>query len=330
MKDVHSGELFAMLNKTGDLEKRAQNNVRHMIDCRPMIVDQLKMINKIYPNTLATKTLEAVKAGTIIPFYAPDTEKLPSYYPFIKYKQGVPKCAVDLSLSGNTGGFKVVKNKITGKEEAILDVKKLYCLLVPAYLYLYRFGDKNSVLSPGLMRSCAQIWSDMFCRVLVSRVGLATNKERYEAFKYFAMKFFCLGILETPPQVAEDISNLANKGNMMNPTTRMIDNNIRERGLDPYAGIVSFCNTMFDASITGMRGIRIQGSSTTGINFEYYMREYINAYSTAAVLGLESFPHFLWVIYSSAQFSYIFNNNTIEPMVTPEFPRIENELIRLS
>lgn len=325
MKDVHESEVFKFLNKDNAIQKRCQSNItKNMVDCKELLVDTFKTILKVYKDNLTLEAMNAVKAGRLIVYYTKGDDKLPVYYPFIKFKHsGTLKVAVDVSSY-----ISVKTDKATGDEVANIDMKKLYCLLISGYLYLEKFADKTVTLSPALQKYCANIWAKLFCKVLIMKVGLGTNRERHDAFMYFSMKYFLLNILETPETVAEDIALSQFKGRVINPTAKYINETVKTRGIDMYADLIAFCNTMFNAEITGMRGIRVNGSNDA-ITFDFYIRQYIQLYYVTAGLSLSSFPHFLWMIISTNNFAFMFNDSTIEPMCTDDFPKIWNEILRM-
>ena len=326
MKDVHESEVFMFLNKDGSIQKRCQSNItKNMIDCKHLLADTFKTIMKVYKDNLTLRTMDAINKGTLIVYATKEMDRLPVYYPFVKFKHGgTVKVAVDIS------NYVTIKtDKVTNEETATIDMKKLYCLIISGFLYLNNFSSKTATVTPTMLKYCALIWAKLFCKVLIMKVGLATNRDRHDAFMYFAMKYFIINIMECPETVAEDIACTQFKGKVVNPTARYINETVKDRGIELYSDLVTFCNTMFNADITGMRGIRVTGSTNDTITFDFFIRQYIQLYYVTAGLTLASFPHFLWMIISVNNFAFLFNDSTIEPMCTDEFPKIWNEILRM-
>ena len=325
LKNVNETDVFAYLNKNGKLEANVKSNIqKNMVDCKNLLADDLKVVKKVFNSTLTLKALEAVDNGSLILYYTKGTDRLPVYYPFIKYAQsGQLKMAVDLS-----NYVTVKKDKVTNEIIGTIDRKKLYCMMVSGYLYLAKFSIKNSTIPSPMLKICADLWAKIFCRVLVLKVGLGTNKERYEAFMYLATKFFVLNIMEYPEAVAEQLAVMQFRGKQLNPTARMINEAFTERGIDPYESLTRFCETIFDNSITGIRGMRINGSNDS-LTFDYYLRQYIDMYTISSALTLVSFPHFLWMLISVNNFAFIFNDRTLEEMCTSEWPKLEQQILAM-
>ena len=325
MKDVHESEVFKLLDKNGAIRKKCQTNLTtNMVNCKDLLEDNLRTVLKVFKDNLTSRAVDAVKNGSLVLYYTKGTDRLPVYYPFIKFKQGgVPKLAIDLS-----NYITVKKDKLTEEQTANIDVKKLYSLLVSGYLYLTLWYTKDSTVTPELLRITSNLWAKMFCKVLIMKVGLATNQDRLQAFMYLAQKFFLINIVECTPAVAEDIALMQFKDRKPNSTAKVINEACDARGIDLYKDIITFCETLFNADITGLRGMRINGSSDL-MTFDYYVRQYIQLYYVTAGLSLASFPHFMWLLISANNFSYIFNDATIEPMCTTEFPKLMSGIYRM-
>jgi hypothetical protein len=295
-----------------------------MVNCKDLLADNLKMVTRVFKDSLSLKAVEAVNSDRLVLYYTPETDRLPTYYPFIKFKQnGIPKIAVDLS-----NYIVVKKDKLTEERTASIDLKKLYSLTVSGYLYLDAFYSKDCTVSPLLLNMCSEIWARMFCKVLIQKVGLGTNKDRLDAFMYFAQKYFLLNIMECTEATAEDIAAMQFKGRQLNPTSKVIAEACSSRGIDMYKDLITFCETLFNADITGLRGMRISGSND-GMTFDFYVRQFTMMYGITAGLTLASFPHFIWMIISANNYAYIFNDSAIEQLCTNEFPKIMTELYRM-
>lgn len=325
MKDVHESEVFKLLDKKGNIRAKCINNLsKTMVDLGPHMEDQFKVIARIFKDQLTVKAIEAVHNKSLILYYTPTTDRLPVYYPFIKLKKdGKPVIAVDLS-----NYVSVKQDDVDNTLEVKIDNKKLYSMMVSGYLYLDLMYDKSSTLSMPLYSLLSNVWAQLFCKVLIQKVGLATNRDRLDAFMYFAQKYFLLNICETNPQVAEDIALMQFNSRKANPTAMSIAEACSSRSIDMYSDLITFCNTLFNADITGLRAMRLNGSND-GMTFDYYVRQYIMMYYAPSGLTLASLPHFVWMVISANNYAYIFNDAVIEKTCTNDFPKIMSEIYRI-
>lgn len=296
-----------------------------MINLNAEFAAQLANIKKIYNDALTIKAVDAVANGTIILFAARNPRHcMPSYMPFIKYKSGDKQyVAIDLTKW-------VVLKPIKGSDDqydASIDIKKLYCFIVSAYLYQSKF-DKDSQISSKLAKSSAIVWAKLFCKVLEMKVGLATNRDRHDAFMYFAMMFFLVNIVEYNRESAENLAKSFFKSNMVSPTVRYIETSISDKNIDLYESFEVFCNTLFDPDITGLRSLRLKGTNNV-INVEYYVSQYITLYHLTSALSLAAFPYFIWMVISTCNWAYLFNDKTIEAIASEEYGNIMTEIYKI-
>ena len=326
MKDVHETEIFQMLDTKNNIRKKVESNIRQtMVNLNTVLMPQIESLSRLYPDTLCPKVIQAIKDGRIILYYTPELDKLPIYYPFIKFKaSGVPKMAVD--LSNFTDG--ITKDRVTGDLTVKIQNVKLYCLAASAYLYLTVYPTKDSTLTPNLMKLTSNLWARLFCNVLSAKAGLGTNRDRYDAFMYFAQKYFLINILEAPPQTAEDIAAMQFKNRMLNPTARQIAEACSSRGIEMYSNLMVFCDTLFNADITGLRSVKVS-SSGAAMTFDAFVRNYITMYYSASGLSLAAFPYFMWMLMSSCYNAFIFKDSIIEKICLEDFSKIMVEIYRM-
>ena len=296
-----------------------------MINLNAELAPQLANIKKIYNDVLTIKALEAVANGTIILFSAKNPKHcMPSYMPFIKYKSGDKTfLAVDLTKW-------VVLKPIKGTDDQFdvtIDVKKLYCFIITAYLYQNQF-DRDTQLSSKLAKSSAIVWAKLFCKVLEMKVGLATNKDRHDAFMYFAMMFFLVNIIDYNRESAENLAKSFFKSNTVSPTVRYIETAVEDKNIDMYESFETFCSTLFNPDITGLRSLRLRGTNNV-ITVEYYVSQYITLYHLTSALSLAAYPYFIWMVISTCNWAYLFNDKTIEAIASEEYGNIMAELYKM-
>ena len=296
-----------------------------MINLAPELTTQLANIKKIYNDVLTSKALDAVEKGDLIIFAARNPKHcMPSYMPFIKYKVGdKQKVAIDVTKY-------VVLKPIKGQDDVYdvtIDIKKLYCFIVSAYLYQSKF-DKDTQISSKLAKSSAVVWAKLFCKVLEMKVGLATNKDRHDAFMYFAMMFFLVNLIDYNKESAENLAKSFFRSNMVSPTVKFIEASVSDKNINMYESFETFCTTLFDPDITGLRSLRLKGTNNV-INVEYYVSQYITLYHMTSAFSLAAFPYFIWMIISTCNWAYLFNDKTIEAIASEEYGNIMPELYKM-
>jgi len=295
------------------------------IDLAPHLATQLANIKKIYSDAITTKAMEAIDAGTLKIVAARNPRHcMPSYMPFIKYKMGdMSYVAIDVTKW-------VVLKPIKGNEDqydVTVDIKKLYCFIISGYLYQAKF-DRDTQINAKLAKSCAITWAKLFCKVLEMKVGLATNRDRHDAFMYFAMMFFLVNIIDYNKESAENLAKSYFRSGTVSPTVRFIETTVEDKNINLYESFEIFCTTLFNPEITGLRSLRLKGTNNV-INVEYYVSQYITLYHTTSAFSLAAFPYFIWMVISACNWAYLFNDKTIEAIASEEYGNIMTELYRM-
>jgi hypothetical protein len=288
------------------------------------LVVQLANIKKIYRDRLTQLAVDEVTKGNIIIYSAKNpTHCMPSYMPFIKYKvQDEQKVAIDITQYAT-----VKKIKDSEELDVVMDTKKLYVFIISAYLYLRTF-NRNTILPSKLAKSSAIVWAKLFCKILEMKVGLATNRERHDAFMYYAMMFFLVNIIESNEEAAKAIAKSYFKTGVVNSTIGYIETQIENRNLPIYATFEDFCKIMFDPEITGIRTMRLKNSNDR-ITLEYFVSQYITMYHVTSAFSRAAYPYFIWMVISACNWAYLFNDKTIEPIASEEYNTIMTELWKM-
>ena len=327
MKLIQDTDIFSYMN--GGKEAILNKQIANLISTGMKVVTKeidydLRTIEKVFKDPLTIATMQAINKGEILPIIAKRPEEaMPTYMPFIKYKSSSGlKIAVDLTQ------FSSIKyDKINEELTVSIDRRKLYVLLVTAYMYLYH-SDKTSVLTPRLMQITAMDWAKVFTKVFDVKLGLSTNRERKDPYMYFAMKYYLINILEAPEGVVDSIAVLAFKDKNRNSLCKQIEATINERGIDAYSNLTTFITTMLNSDITGLKHSRAK--ITQDVGFQFYMKEYINIFGVPAGFGLASFPYFLWMLMSANNGAWIFTGDrAVETLSKEDFPALMSEIYRL-
>ena len=199
-----------------------------------------------------------------------------------------------------------------------IDVDKLYSILVPGYIYLHLLDD-NTALPAESIKLLSIMWAKMFNKVLISRRIFVGNNERYEAFMYFAMRFFMKYYLECPDPVVDNIS-LAYVGTK-SKYIMFVENNLAMKGVNLYRNWTTFASTMFSDEITNL--------SSFGNGSKMDEKLYLQLFDSSlgkdgAYLALWSAPYFLYCVFATYNQSWCLNDRAWQDVVLSDKKRVPN------
>ena len=255
-----------------------------------------------FKDPVALKALLAVRNGDLVLFAAAPEYNLPECIPFFRYVfKGKAKVAVNMTNIVSTS------EDINGNVSYMVDdMRKLYAMLVAAYIQLKIPEAENYPIKA--IEFGAMMWARMFCKVLNRTIGLSTNKERYEAYYYFAVRFFLINLIGAPEASVESISKSVLKSGVKSPLILMIEEQIEKLGINPYASFTAFCNTIFNNDISGIKGMRMLAANPNEkLNVSFYLRRYVDSYNQGAIMGLASVHYFTWMVLCSLKKAYLIN-----------------------
>lgn len=261
----------------------------------------------------ATKILECIANGKLA-LYAVDkgANDLPDAIPFFVLKNtqlGTRFAAVNLTNV-------VMREKLDDGSisyEIGDNINRLYVILLSAYLAVEKFDPKVSLPS-NLMSEAAVLWAEIFNKPLYDAVGL-NNKDRKDAYMYFAMKFFLVYFLDCDEKYAESVA-MAYIGTKSDFLLGMIEK-IELKGINIYDGVLSLLNTLINDEITSIRGLKVK-TLTGAIDTNFYLNKFTMAYSSNAFLTLCSFPYFVFTVVAAVSktnivkdksFDWVFSHN---------------------
>ena len=280
------------------------------VDVTNKLMDKIESIPKAFRDSVSIRAVEAVKNGRIRFVYGPPAVMLPPFCPFICYMdKGVRKIVFDLTLTS----FGEKKSRYSSDTEYDMDVRQLYAMLVAGAILIDT--DTNTTINPEAMKTLSLWWAKMFCKVLNRHLALSTNKDRYDAFMYFAMKYFLINILETPDIIANNTA-VGNLVNGKNSFINVIEAQIATKDIDIYKDFNTFCDAMFDNSITGIGGVR---EHEAGMNKSTYIDSFIKMYGMQALYSLATYPYFLYTVIQATNSDRGFNKRIFEDvMINPK------------
>lgn len=298
-----------LLNKgnvvSGKLTQILSNSVPGVEFLNDKLPLQLKRLESNNKTPIMLSVVNAIKSGKMILFTVPASQMtIPDSLPFVKYKQqGQTKIAVNLSKY-----VTATTDKVSGITEYDIDMRKLYVITLSAYIDLIYLTEASTMPADTLYYG-ALIWARMFNAVLVQSCGLGINKDRYDAFIYFAMKFFIIYFAEAEEIAANNVVERYYKGKTKTQYIDLIEMKIKEKKINPYASLSEFCNTMFNNEITGLAGGNIQ------MNYTFYIRKFMAKYYSASILSLGSFSYFLFVLLSVREKVNICNDKALADII---------------
>ena len=326
MRKYSESDIFVRMNLGNGIQKQLLEAVRNLGDkviINNRMKETLDAMNKAYRESITTKVTEAVRNGSIIVIVAPVDKRFPAHIPYLRGKlNGKDRVIVDMS------SYAVVKRDDRNNiEELKLDVPKLYNLLVPAYIALEVLNE-NTVVSTETIKELANLWAKLFNKVLMSQRIFVGNKERYQAFMYFAARFFMIYYMQTPMAIVDNISNQI-VGGVKNKYILIVEDNLRQKNIDLYKDWSTFAYTMFSNEITN-----IQAVTNVDMNVDSYLRLYSNYMGRdGAYLALWSADYFFYCLFVTYNHAWILNDRSwadiveADPKALPKIMRgLYNEL----
>ena len=319
-----NSEIFQLMNR---------NNVitNQIAECGRAITEKVIVNKKIETMDAFTRTYRESIVSLIrkdidnrdILIICPSIDKrFPANMPFIKTRLGGKQClVVDISKYA-----RVYKDENGNIEKVNIDVDKLYSILVPAYIDLHLFYDTVALPSESI-KLLSIMWAKMFNKVLIARKIFVGNDERYEAFMYFAMRFFMKYYLQCPDPVVDNIS--LNYVGTKSKYIMYIENNLEMKGVDLYRNWTTFASTMFSNEITNLSAFTQNGST---MDEKLYLQLFDSSMGKdGAYLALWSVPYFLYCIFATYNQSYCLNDRAWQDVVLSDkkmVPNLMNSLVK--
>jgi len=320
MLKITDSDIYRMQDSTGVLTAKISNVLKKgmsgfmgddIIILNGLLDDSLQGLRRLYNEPIILDILNAVKDGTILLVSLSLEYSIPKCMPFIKYA-GQDKRA---KMLVNLTPYVVTRQSTMGDKIYSISAQRLYPILVSAYLTLTRFDGTYMPPSKAIDIG-AYLWANMYNKILCKTVALGTNKERYDAFMYLAMKFFCINILQTPEQIAEDVARgyLLKKGRKDFPLLNDILQKIQIKNANIYLSFTTFCKTLFDNEITNLR-VNSQRSEAT-INTELFLNRFVDQYKYESLFALGSFPYFLFAIMNATLKTRVVNDMAFQDIIS--------------
>ena len=265
-----------------------------------------------FKEPIALKALMAVRTGELVLFVARPEFNLPECIPYFRYvsKGKTPKVAVNLT------NICIVDQGSTSAETTYMveDMRKLYAMLVSAYLQLRLPDPVNYPIKA--IEFGAMMWARMFCKVLNRTIGLATNKERYEAYFYFAARFYLEYLIGAPSATINSISTALLKNGTKSPLITMIEDRISAEKINMNANFTTFCSVLFNNDLSGAKGMRMAAANPNEkLNVSFFIKRFVDTYNQAAIMSLASAQYFTWMIVCCMKKAFMCNIKMLSDVV---------------
>jgi hypothetical protein len=258
-----------------------------------------------FKEPIALKALNAVRNGDLVLFVAKPEYNLPECLPFFRYvmKGNKPKVAINLT---NIIVVEENPNDPTDTSYLVEDMRKLYAMLVSAYIQLTLPDPSHFPIKA--IEYGSMMWARMFCKVLNRTIGLSSNKERYEAYFYFADRFFLKYMIGVPDSTVEGISKSLLKSGEKTPLILMIEEKCDSAGIDLYKDFTSFCQALFSNDVSGIKGMRmVSANPNETLNVSFFLRRFVDTYNQSSVMSLASVHYFTWMVVCTLKKAYMMN-----------------------
>jgi hypothetical protein len=323
MKKLTSSDLFNYVDNGKMYSKliaaTLQSKDIHIVNDN--LKPQLESITKFYKITIMRQVNTAIEKKRIILYYTDDPNiDIPVSLPFFKLK----KNNQNVVMVNLTRFINVRKDK-SGKEiiDYDIDIKQLFSFVMPAYYQLEHFDD-DCVLPAKAIEDSAIIWANMFNKINIRILGISSDGDKYDTFKYFAMMYFMINILDTPARIAENIA-LKNLYNGKPALAVEIEDKLDAKEINIYSDFKTLCDVLFSTEYTRVRPAN-KGVSTN-IDFVYYMKSFIRQYGFSAVFSLAAYPYFIFTIFAARTMSHMNNVNAFDDIIKGKYEKECSELI---
>lgn len=319
-----NSEIFQLMNRNNAITDKIKEcgkaiNEKVIVNTK---IETMEGFMRTYRESIVSLIRNDIDKRRIIIICPEIDKRFPAYIPYIKTKlMGKDVLVVDISRYA-----RISKDDNGMIEKVNVDIDKLYSILVPGYIYLHLFSD-NVALPAESIKYLSMMWAKMFNKVLISRKIFVGNNERYEAFMYFAMRFFMKYYLECPDAVVDNIS-LSYVGTK-SKYIMYIENNLEMKGINLYRNWTTFASTMFSNEITNLAAFTQNGAV---MDEKLYLQIFDTSLGKdGAFMALWSVPYFLFCIFATYNQSYCLNDRAWQDVVLSDkkmVPNLMNSLVK--
>lgn len=260
--------------------------------------EALMVIKRNYKYPLKNDVLQALQTGQITLMFAPKGIKLPTCMPWFltKNSMGNIVAVVCVDVYGS-------RNPDTG--DVSIEPKKLYALMEGALLGIIAVENYQALrVRADIIQNGSSIFSNMLLRVLNKKYSLNIDRNRENRILFLTSKFFMLNVLGM--EDSEKVYNYCIR-NCKNPNELILgdlDDNFPESAFKDFASFVTELSTNSQTS-SMMPGLTVRG----------LLEQIILMFDSTVLLGLESFPYFMYNVNLVVAGSYMNNQYILENII---------------
>lgn len=299
LKMVQDTFIFKHLNRGDRLNKQVMEILTQGSRVTESNLEEpLMIIRKNYKYPLKNEVLHALHTGQITLMFAPKGIKLPTCMPWFltKNKAGNIVAVVSVDVYGT-------RNPDNG--DVNIEPKKLYALMEGAYLGILSVENHQALkVRSEIITNGSNIFSNMILRVLNKKYSLNIDRNRENRIIFLASKFFMLNILGMDDN--DKVYNYAIK-NCKNPNELILtdlNENFPESAFDSFD---KFMTELIENSQTStmLPGLTVRG----------FLEQFILMFDATTLLGLESFPYFMYNVNLVVAGAYMNNQYILENII---------------
>lgn len=275
--------------------------------------DTLTQFAKTFPLPIAGKAAIAARNGHLVLYMSKEMkDNLPEAVPFFRYtKSGQSKVAVNL-----TNLVHVTQGADGNDYYGIDDMRKFFAVMVSAFINLTIPDPINYPVK--VMEMGAIMWAKVFCRILNSTIGLATSRDRYACFYYYAIRFYLTYFIAAPAKTIDSIAEANVQERQSNGYIQAVEEYLKDpiHLAEFYGSFTGFCNVLFNNEITNTKSLRMSMADPNAkLNVSFYIRKYVDAYYQSAIMGLANAHYFTWIMLCVSMKAYMVNVKMLASVV---------------
>jgi hypothetical protein len=263
------------------------------------IEDSMITIKKNFKFAMKNTVLNMYEKGEIVLMISPNNIKLPTCMPFILTKDktgriiGVIDCGIYGTLDKDTDDLKI-------------DPRKLYCIMEGAAFAKINYENSTAVSSRSpIITNGSIIYSTMFTRVLNKQYALNLDKSKLHKIILLSSKFFMINMLGMKDN--DTTYNYALK-NCHNANPLILEELNDSYPIENFNDISTFINSL--SKVDKKNGVYFKDLTPKS-----YFEAYMNMYDSSALLGLESFPYFMYNVAAVVNGGYLNNQYILTDIV---------------
>lgn len=299
LKQVQDTFIFKHLNRNDRMNK----DIMEILTKGDRVTEKnleepLMTIKRNYKYPLKNEVLMALQSGQITLLYAPQGIKLPTCMPWFLTKNSAGNIIAVVSVDVYAS-----RNEDTG--DVNIEPKKLYALMEGAYLGILAVENYQALkVRADIIQNGSNIYANMLLRVLNKKYSLNIDRNRENRILFLASKFFMLNVLGMEP--SEKVYNYAIR-NCKSPNELILGDLDDNFPLSAFEDFASFIQELASNSQTS--------SMLPGLTVRGLLEQIILMYDSTIILGLESFPYFMYNVNLVVAGSYMNNQYILENIV---------------